>query len=153
MSITVSLGTNSSDERYLSKNITWTQQNIQCDVYEPVDRLNPQILLDKDKVDLTNVNYMEIPEFGRKYFITGITGAAGNRVVVSGHVDVLSTYEQEIRNCPLIAARSTNQYNFYLHDDKRVYNTYVENQYISIGEDIGKPDTLYMITLGTGVKT
>lgn len=150
MSIRVSLGINRSDERYLTKDVFYTQNDILCDVYEPVDRLNPQIILDKDKVDLTNVNYMDIPEFGRKYFITNIVGEAGNKVSIYGHVDVLSTYDSQIRNCPLIAARSTNQYNFYLHDDKRIYNTYIENQYLNIGNDIGKPDTLYLITLGTG---
>lgn len=93
---------------------------------------------------------MSIPEFGRKYFITNIVGEAGNKVSVYGHVDVLSTYDAQIRNCPLIAARSTNQYNFYLHDDKRIYNTYIENQYISIGDDIGKPSMVYLITLGQG---
>ena len=155
MSITVSLGTNNSDERYLTKNITWSSSatNLTCDVYDPTDRINPVVLLDKDKVDLTNINYMEIADFGRKYFITNIVGAAGNRVAIHGHVDVLSTYDAQIRNCSVIAARSTNQYNFYLHDDKRVYNTFVENQYINIGEDLGRPDILYMITIGTGAPT
>lgn len=148
MSIAVSLGTNLSDERYLTKNIEWKQTNVSCDVYGSVDRINPQILLDKAIVDLSDVNYMEIPEFGRKYFITSIVGAAGHRVLVTGHVDVLSTYDDQIRQCSVIAARSTNQYNTYLHDDKRIYNTYIYNQYIPIGNDIGSPDILYLITLG-----
>lgn len=157
MSITVSLGTNNSDERYLTKNITWTQKNVQCDVYEPVDRLNPQIILDKDKVDLTNVNYMDIPEFGRKYFITNIVGEAGNKVSVYGHVDVLSTYDAQIRRCPLIAARSESHYNFYLQDERRLFNAYTWNQYITITDDqtdldnsdgeFFEPDTIILIAM------
>lgn len=150
MSITVSLGTNLSDERELSKTIDWTQEDIPCDVYNPVDRLNPVILLDKAQVNLINVNYMYIPEFGRYYFITNIVGAAGGRVEVHGHVDVLFTYDSSIRECPVIAARSSNNYNTYLHDNMRLFNTYVYNQYITLGEDLGEPDVLYMITLGKG---
>lgn len=153
MSIKVSWGINRSDERYLTKDVFYIEENIECDVYEPVDRINPRIILDKDRVDLTNVNYMYIPEFGRKYFITSIVGEAGNKVSVYGHVDVLSTYDAQIRRCPLIAERSTNKYNFYLHDNKRINNTYVYNQYITLGDDLGDPDVLYIITLGTGAPT
>lgn len=152
MSIRVSLGINRSDERYLTKDVFYPQNNVLCDVYEPVDRLNPQIILDKDKVDLTNINYMDIPEFGRKYFITNIVGEAGNKVSIYGHVDVLSTYDAQIRNCPLIAARSESHYNFYLQDDKRLFNAYTWNQYINIADgeapngDVGAPGPIIIIT-------
>jgi hypothetical protein len=49
MSIHVSLGTNQSEERELTKTINWGDTlttPIECDVYEPVDRLNPIIILD-----------------------------------------------------------------------------------------------------------
>lgn len=155
MSIRVSLGINRSDERYLTKDVFPVEDNIECDVYEPVDRLNPQIILDKDRVDLTNINYMEIPEFGRKYFITNIVGEAGNKVSVYGHVDVLSTYDAQIRRCPLIAARSESHYNFYLQDERRLFNAYTWNQYITITDDQAdisdgeffEPDTMILIAM------
>lgn len=146
MAISVSIGTNNSDERFLTKNITWAHQNISCDVYDPTDRINPVILLDKDQVDLAGCNYMEIPEFGRKYFITNITSEAGNRTAIVGHVDVLSTYDAAIRNCECIAARSSSDYNFYLQDGSRLFNTYTWNQYISLG-DVGAPSTLIITTV------
>lgn len=156
MAITVSLGTNNSDDRELTKDITWAafgdpaSTEIKCDVYEPTDRINPVIILDQSKVDLTSVNYMYIPEFGRYYFITNIVGVAGGKKEVYGHVDVLYTYDTYIRNCRVIAERSTNQQNAYLHDDMRLFNTYVRNQYLNIGKEIGPPDYLYIITLGNG---
>ena len=150
MSITVSLGTNNSDNRELTKDITWSLSatNLTCDVYLPTDRLNPIVLLDKDKVDLTNINYMYIPEFGRYYFITNIVGAAGNRVELHGHVDVLFTYDAQIRSCYVVAERSTNQQQAYLHDGMRLFETYARNQYVHIG-DVGAPDIMYLITLGS----
>ena len=146
MAILVSIGTNNSDERFLTKNIQWAHQNISCDVYDPTDRINPVIILDKDQVDLAGCNYMEIPEFGRKYFITNITSEAGNRTAIAGHVDVLSTYDAAIRNCDCIAARSSSDYNFYLQDNARLFNTYTYNQYIDIGV-LGEPDTICLFTL------
>ena len=156
MSIKVSLGTNNSDDRELTKDITWAavgdpaSTEIDCDVYNPVDRLNPIILLSKDKVDLTNINYMYIPEFGRYYFITNIIGASGNRAEVHGHVDVLMSFDAQIRESHVIAERSTSNYNFFLHDNLRLNNSYLINQYVNIGQDIGQPDMIYLITLGEG---
>jgi hypothetical protein len=56
----------------------------------------------------------------------------------------------------LIAARSTNNVNYYLHDDLRIFNTYALNQYIDVkggdvpNGDIGAPSTLILMTLGKG---
>lgn len=150
MSIHVALGTNNSDNRYLVKDVDWKEgsTNIACDVYNPTDRINPVILLDKEKVKLDNINYMRIPEFGRYYFITAIVGASGNRVEVHGHVDVLMTYAEQIKRCSVIAARSTNKPNMYLHDDMRLNNVYLYNQYVNIGDDLGQPNIIYLMTLG-----
>lgn len=150
MSITVKLGTNTSDDRCLNKNVNYTK-TATCDVYKSTDRINPVILLDNDNahIDLADINYMEIEEFGRKYFITSVVGQPGKRIEIYGHVDVLSTYADQIKTCPLIAARSTNQYNTYLEDNQRIFSSEVINQYVRIGE-VGPPNNIYLITLGSG---
>lgn len=149
MSITVSFYRNNSDNRYLTKDLSLLAEDINCSVYMPCDRLNPVLILDKDTVQnvLTQCNYCTIQEFGRKYFITDISGAAGNRVELNCHVDVLGTYDEEIRECPVVAARSSNQANYYLQDDMRIFNTYTYNQYVDIGNDIGAPSQLVVITI------
>lgn len=149
MSITVSFYRNNSDNRYLTKDLSLLAEDINCSVYMPCDRLNPILILDKDTVQnvLTQCNYCTIQEFGRKYFITDISGAAGNKVELNCHVDVLGTYDEEIRECPVVAARSSNQANYYLQDDMRIFNTYTYNQYVDIGNDIGAPSQLIVITI------
>lgn len=149
MAITVNFYTNKSDNRCLTKVLEPTQngQNLSCDVYIPCDRLNPILVVDTDKVNLINTNYCEIPEFGRKYFITNIAGAPGKRVEVHCHVDVLGTYDEDLRNCPLVAARSTNNVNYYLDDQNRIFNTYPLNQYITVGDPLSAPDRLIIITV------
>jgi hypothetical protein len=93
---------------------------------------------------------MYIPEFGRYYHITNIVGVAGGKKEVYGHVDVLMTYDAQIRACRVIAERSTNQQNAYLHDNMRLFETEVHNQYLLVSDEIGPPDTLYIVTLGDG---
>lgn len=147
MAITVSFYKNESDNRCLTKELTPKTENVSCDVYAPCDRLNPVLIVDSSKVDLKTTNYCIIEEFGRRYFITNIVGKRGKKVEVHCHVDVLGTYDEDLRNCPMIAARSTNNVNYYLHDDMRLFNTYVDNQYINIGSPLGDPIKLVINTL------
>lgn len=149
MAIQVRFGTTTSDDRKLTKAVQWKQGFFDCDVYVPTDRINPIIIVDTSKVNLDGTNYMEIPDFGRKYFINSITGDTGHSVNVAGHVDVLGTYDTQIRACPCIAARSSSHANMYLQDNARLFNTYTWNQYISLG-DIGAPSPIIIRTLGTG---
>lgn len=149
MSIRVRFGTTTSDDRKLTKTVQWTTDYFDCDVYAPTDRINPAIFVDTSRVDIENTNYMEIPEFGRKYFITSIVGDIGRTITVSGHVDVLGTYDQQIRACPCIAARSSSHVNAFLQDNSRLFNTYTWNQYLSLG-DLGAPSPIIIRTLGTG---
>lgn len=147
MSVHVKFGINYSDERYITKNTEMDDNWTECDIYEPTNRLNPQIFVDSSKINLTNCNYMEIQEFGRKYFITDITGEAGKIKTVFGHVDVLSSFDTAIRECYCTAARSTSDYNTYIQDNSRIFNVYPWNQYKNIGQDMGAPDTLILITV------
>lgn len=133
MSLSVNFYTNSSDNRSLSKNLAPVKAGVNCSIYGNIDRLNPALEIDKTDIDLRDCNYMEIPEFGRKYFITSIECDAGKTIIVHGHVDVLSTYAEQIKECPLIASRSSNLYNGYLIDERRQFENGVYNQYIHIG--------------------
>lgn len=149
MAIRVRFGTTTSDDRKLTKTVQWKQGFFDCDVYVPTDRINPVIIVDTSKVNLDGTNYMEIPEFGRKYFINSIVGDTGRSVSVAGHVDVLGTYDEQIRACPCIAARSSSHINAFLQDNLRLFNTYTWNQYLTLG-DIGAPSPIIIRTLGVG---
>lgn len=151
MAVKVNFYENVSDNRCLHKNIIQVSQaDILCDIYEPCDILNPVLIVDIDQLDYANVNYCIIEEFNRRYFITSVVPTSAKRLELTCHVDVLSTYEEQIRDCELIAARSTNNVNYYLHDDLRYFNSYVVNQYIDVGTDIGAPSSLILITIGKG---
>lgn len=62
-------------------------------------------------------NYIHIPAFGRYYFINKIT-VSQQRVLIEAHVDVLTTYYDQIKNDTAIVSRVENEgdANFYLSD-------------------------------------
>lgn len=80
--------------------------------------INPVIMIE-DTVGLgvLNVaNYMEIPEFGRKYFIKDIYSVRNGLVEISGHVDVLSSFAGDLLLNKGIVYRQENDWNLYLND-------------------------------------
>lgn len=148
MAIQVSFYNNRSDNRDMIKDLDVINEDVVCDIYEPCDVINPILIVDKSTIDpISLANYCKIPSFNRDYFITNIVPDNAHRVKLYCHVDVLSTYASQIRYCPLIAARSSNQPNYFLEDNMRLFNTYTYNQYIDIGERVGYPDTSVLITL------
>lgn len=64
----------------------------------------------------TNCNYMTIPAFARSYFVDNIISTGYNRYEIHAHVDVLSTYKNEIRACTGIIARQEFDWNLYVDD-------------------------------------
>lgn len=64
----------------------------------------------------TNCNYMTIPQFGRSYFVDDIISTGENRFEIHAHVDVLTTYKNEIRACTGIIARQEFDWNLYIDD-------------------------------------
>lgn len=113
MAFSVSIGTCSSEKRALDKSFsavttaTGTLRN-QSNV------VNPSILVEVGVGTIATCNYMEIPTFGRKYYITDMTSMGDNLTLVSGHCDVLSTYATGIRQNTAIVARSATQGNWNL---------------------------------------
>lgn len=113
MSFTVKLQTNNSDENVLSKNVT--------DIMELTGVLKRNTSIINPVIEFsgsipTNCNYMTIETFGRSYFVTDIISTGANRFEISAHVDVLSTYAGQIRNCTGIIARQRNNWNLYIDD-------------------------------------
>lgn len=79
--------------------------------------LNPSIEVEGNLTTLSGKNYFEITEFGRKYFITEITSTGYNRCIIQGHVDVLTTYKEYIRQNSGIVGRAENKWHMYMNDN------------------------------------
>lgn len=123
MSFEIKLYENHSEENRLDKDITMIS-TLTGTLRGETSILRPKILVEiDDSISMpTNANYMVIEKFGRMYFITDITNVRTGIYQISGRVDVLSTYADQIRECKGIIKRSENDWNTYLNDG--VFKTY-----------------------------
>ena len=115
MSVTVNIGRTSSEKRQLDKDVT-TVKSVSGSLRNDSNIVNPVILVEASAESIATCNYMEIGDFGRKYFITDIKAVSNQLALVSGHVDVLSTYKSQIRKNQAILGRSESNWNLYLND-------------------------------------
>lgn len=109
------LQVNSSEKIALDKTLT-DVLTVSGYLKDSTSILNPVIIIEGDLSEVTSCNYMTIEEFGRSYFITDITSIRNNVFQVSGKVDVLTTYKDEIRANKGITAKQENNWNLYVND-------------------------------------
>lgn len=113
MEITVNIGVTSSEKRALDKLVS-TTKSVSGTLHNQSNIVNPSILCKCNAESIATCNYMEISDFGRKYFITDITAISNDLCIVSGHCDVLSTYKAGIRANTATVARSATEGNWNL---------------------------------------
>ena len=119
--MTIILKTNASEAIRLDKDLS-TVSTLTGTLREGTSITDPTILIEADLDDLGSVNYFEITEFGRSYFVTGITSVRNGLVQITGHVDVLSSFADQIRLNRAIISRQENDWNLYVNDGSfRVY--------------------------------
>ena len=81
--------------------------------------INPTILLQGTPATIQQIvtsNYLQIPDFGRYYFIRDISSVRTNLWEISCHVDVLQSYATQIKEQTGIVQRQENKWNLYLND-------------------------------------
>ena len=115
MSFTITLLNNKSETNRIIKT-TETLGDFTGTLRDGTSILNPIILVSGDISDFVNANYMHIPVFDRYYFINDISSVRNGLFEIRAHVDVLSTYGNEIVKNQAIVSRQANQYNLYLND-------------------------------------
>lgn len=115
MSFSINLMQNLSPKEALSKN-TVSLGDISGTLKDSTSILNPVITFQGDISNFVNCNYMYISKFNRFYFVDNITSIKNNIFEISAHVDVLSTYQNQIRTNTAIIRRQENNWNLYLND-------------------------------------
>lgn len=122
MSFTVKLCHNSSPVEKIGKNIDSGLDITGCVLKEETSILRPTIRI-RTGSPIHTYNYMYIPEFERYYFIDDIVSIHNDLWDVSGHVDVLETFQNGIKAQDAIIKRQEGSYNLYLDDPEfKTYN-------------------------------
>lgn len=118
----IKLQQNNSEAKRFTKNIS-DVLSMNGSMRAESSIIDPVILIEGDITNLKSCNYMTIPEFGRSYFIRNIETVRNGLIQISGHVDVLSTYAEQILSNQAIVRRQENLWNLYLDDGVfKVYN-------------------------------
>lgn len=81
---------------------------------EPTSILDPTFVMERNSP--TGFNYVYIEEFGRYYYVSGVSSVSNSLVAVSCHVDVLMTYSNYIRELTAVVRRQENDFNLLLDD-------------------------------------
>ena len=115
----ITLYKNTSEKNKVGKTLTSASGHVGT-LREGCEVVNPSIILEGD--NLSDFNYMFIPEFHRYYFITGITSVKKGLWQIDGHCDVLESYKEQIKAQKAVVERQENEYNLYLNDPEwKVY--------------------------------
>jgi len=150
MSFSVSIGTCASEKRALDKSFS-AVTTVTGTLRNESNVVNPSILVEVGVGTIATCNYMEIPTFGRKYYITDMTSMGDNLTLVSGHCDVLSTYATGIRQNTAIVARSATQGNWnLLMNDNQIKLNNKKKIFVRTGFSEFPKNQFSMILITTG---
>lgn len=120
--MTIKLYVNTSEKNKLDKALTLALETTGT-LKEDTSLTDPIIkLTGKTFSEMASINYMQITELGRYYFINDVISINNDIVEIHAHVDVLSTYKDQIRAQNAIIARQEKKWNLYLNDG--VFKTY-----------------------------
>lgn len=126
MSFNIILQRNSSEPIKVDKSIE-NLMTLSGTLREDTSIIDPIIKIECDLEDVATCNYLTIPTFERSYFVRDIRSINSSIVEFSCHVDVLSSFKDEIRANEGIIKRQENLWNLYLNDGSlKIYqNPYV----------------------------
>lgn len=124
--MTIEFYVNQSEKNRLDKTLV-SAFNLNGELKEDCSIIDPVIKIVGDVSSMASVNYMYIPSFSRYYFINNVISINNEICEVHAHVDVLTTYKDEIRAQRAVVSRQEKKWNLYLNDG--VFKTY-QNPYI-----------------------
>lgn len=116
MSFTVNLGKMTSPVNSMQKGFT-SKISLSGTLRNESEIIDPTIIINTSSADIFLCNYMQIPTFGRSYFITSIKSVRNGIFEVTGHCDVLSSFYSEIIKNKAIILRQEHKFNLLLNDD------------------------------------
>ena len=122
--------TNRSDDKVVTKNIVvlGTIDGVlrdDCSIIDPVIAVSSDVM---NNAMAAHCNYAKIAQFGRYYYVNNIT-LQGKFWILHMHVDVLASFQTELKGLEAVIARNETRYNLYLQDG--YFKTY-QNPHVSI---------------------
>lgn len=145
----VRLYKNTSDVKVLTKQITFVTSK-DCTLKENVSIENPAIILNVDAATLAECNYMYLDEVKRYYYITDTTLLTGGRWQVTGKVDVLMSFNAQIKNlmCIIDKQANINNASLFIDDGDFVMENRTFNEVLTFPNSLLTTGEFILITAG-----
>lgn len=112
--MTITTYVNDSEEHVLDKSITKVSENISVILKDDTNVMSPTLITSNSISH--NFNYVYISEFDRYYYVKNMTYSQ-QRYYIECEVDVLMSFNSDIKDLEVIANRSSSDYNVYQKDD------------------------------------
>lgn len=135
----------SNDTRVLRKQYSNVKDS-NCILKENCTLLNP-ILLVKYDDSLMLSNYAYIEEFSRFYFIKNIKLVTGSMMEIEMSVDVLMSFQFEIKNLQCLVLRQENKFSEFIVDNELLTQTKRRIQVKQVGT-MGDTYGIYLTVTG-----
>lgn len=120
---------NSSPIEKLDKAIGDAKFELDGRLLENTSVINPSIEI-KNNGSIFNgkiANYMYIPKFNRYYYINNYTVDARSVIRIDAHVDVLNSFQDDIKKCEGIVKTSENG-NYFIDDKSLIATNRIKTQ-------------------------
>lgn len=144
----VLLYSTTSDSRNLTKNVIQRGSTLAY-IKEDCRLSDPILYLNVAGLDMSNTNYLYIPEWGRFYYVKEVTFSNSGTARVELHVDVLMSFADSIRAINTLIERQEFVFSPYILDSELLTRVDRKITYKVLGS-IGNPSGAYIALTVTG---
>lgn len=143
---------NTPDEQNVIGKARTVIDTVSCTIKGNISYENPILLLSYDGAVADNINYMEIPELNRCYFISDIINLTGGRYEIHGKVDVLESFKDAVLGLTAIVDKVNDQNtgNLFLDDGSFVSENKEFNTVLNFPVGFNDEGEYILITAGGG---
>ena len=143
---------NTPDEQNVIGKTKTLIDTAQCTIKGNISYENPILLLAYDGNVSDQINYMEIPELNRCYFITDLINLTGGRYEVHGKVDVLESFKDAVLGLSAIVDKVNDQNtgNLFLDDGSFIAENKEFNTLLNFPNGFNDEGEYILITAGGG---
>lgn len=143
---------NTPDEQNVIGKVKTLIDTASCTIKGNISYENPVLLLAYDGDVVDQINYIEIPELNRCYFITDLINLTGGRYEVHGKVDVLESFKESLAALSVIVDKvfDQNTGNLFLDDGSFVTENKEFNTVLNYPSGFNDEGEYILITAGGG---
>lgn len=139
---------NESENNTIKKKYT-VIDNVACTVKGDLNIISPVLIINYNKDDINQINYVYIAEWSRYYFIDSMTALTGGRYEILCSCDVLETFKESILKLDCIVADTEKTgKNLYLPSDVFMRNVKNTTTVIQFPTGLAETGEFILITAG-----